>query len=360
MPENSPLNLLNDRMLSLAFRYRETHLWKTLNDTHIFALELSDGRLGRICIMGNAGMSICVGLYIGDEGFRDLLYQMTPTNNTLDNLSMSFSLHYLGCDYSCGSDIPAGEARIIRQYAKEHGLRIREKDGYPDFTKHDPETPDYKITTREDADAICEALEAALEVARVNEEEDLYGLAIKGFFGKRDTCGGLVPRWIPKLKKLEDGTFKWSKHENKQPSPLVYPEIPLDKNSDRILFDALRDLPREKTLQMRFVRTPITHDDPDTGKEIFPLILFCSIGGNALPPVICSVPGEKELELFCNHLVNSQSMPQTIEVEDDLTEAFVRDFCKKLNVKLVRKKELTDLLGLVSYLLQDIVPGFLQ
>lgn len=360
MTNKEPTGILDDRMLSLAFRYRESYLWKVLNDTHIFAIELSDGRIGRICIMGNAGSSICAALFIGEEGFRDLLYMMTPDKSgysKLEQFSRSFSLRYLGCDFSNKEDIQPSEARSARKFAKDNGIAIQRQDGYPDFTKHAPDCADFKIHTREDADAICEALEAALEVSRVLKEDDLLGLMEKGFFEKEDACGRLVPKFIPKLKKLPDGSFRWSKLQNKKPAPVKYPTFTLDVDSDEVLFDDLRNLPREDTLQMHLARVPMPYDDPHTGKSIFPLVMFgMFLKGETLMPFSCSEPTMRELHTLCNNFLSSQSLPEVIEVEDDLTEAFVSDFCHKLGIKLVRKKEMVELLDFTRSAFEDFLP----
>lgn len=55
--------ILNDSMLSVAFRYRETNLWKELTDSDVFAVRLSTGEIGYCCVMGNAA-SIMLSPYI--------------------------------------------------------------------------------------------------------------------------------------------------------------------------------------------------------------------------------------------------------------------------------------------------------
>ena len=47
--------ILTDSMLDAAFRFRETEAWKTLDDSNVFAVRLSDGQTVYCSIMGNGG-----------------------------------------------------------------------------------------------------------------------------------------------------------------------------------------------------------------------------------------------------------------------------------------------------------------
>ena len=61
--------ILTDSMLDAAFRFRETEAWKTLDDSNVFAVRLSDGQTVYCSIMGNGGEHHSLGIYIGENGF---------------------------------------------------------------------------------------------------------------------------------------------------------------------------------------------------------------------------------------------------------------------------------------------------
>ena len=47
--------MTRDDLYQAAFEYKRTKLWKKLWDNDIFALRLSDGRIGYINVMGRLG-----------------------------------------------------------------------------------------------------------------------------------------------------------------------------------------------------------------------------------------------------------------------------------------------------------------
>ena len=44
--------MASDRLYELAFAYKKTKLWERISDSQLFAVELLNGEIGYICIMG--------------------------------------------------------------------------------------------------------------------------------------------------------------------------------------------------------------------------------------------------------------------------------------------------------------------
>ena len=49
------IGMTREDLYGAAFRYKKTGLWRKLWDTEMFALKLSDGRIGYINVLGRNG-----------------------------------------------------------------------------------------------------------------------------------------------------------------------------------------------------------------------------------------------------------------------------------------------------------------
>ena len=78
--------ILTDSMLDAAFRFRETEAWKTLDDSNIFAVRLSNGKDAYCSVMGNGGKHYSLGIYIGEEGFSSYLRILNSDGSMINNL----------------------------------------------------------------------------------------------------------------------------------------------------------------------------------------------------------------------------------------------------------------------------------
>ena len=47
--------MATERMYELAFRYKKAKLWQRMFDSELFAVKLSDGKIGYCSIMGRMG-----------------------------------------------------------------------------------------------------------------------------------------------------------------------------------------------------------------------------------------------------------------------------------------------------------------
>ena len=64
--------MISDKLYELAFAYKRTRLWESIWDTEIFAVKLSDGRIGYITVTGAASRHYSLGVYIGSKGLDSL------------------------------------------------------------------------------------------------------------------------------------------------------------------------------------------------------------------------------------------------------------------------------------------------
>lgn len=78
--------MASDRLYELAFAYRKTKLWEKIKDSQIFAVKLSDGRIGYLSVMGFGGEYRAIGLYIGEERWNSLCTIAKVNSYLIDEL----------------------------------------------------------------------------------------------------------------------------------------------------------------------------------------------------------------------------------------------------------------------------------
>ena len=131
--------ILTDSMLDAAFRFRETEAWKTLDDSNVFAVRLSDGQTIYCSIMGNGGEHHSLGIYVGDKGFSTYLrIFMDNDGSFMSSMHLATLFDCINCDYMQAKDIEEDVKKAIRKYADRHGVKIPRKHGWIDYTRHTP------------------------------------------------------------------------------------------------------------------------------------------------------------------------------------------------------------------------------
>lgn len=59
--------MTREKLIQLAFAFRDTRLWEILADNDIFAIRLRSGETGYCSVMGQAGQHYGLGLYVGSR-----------------------------------------------------------------------------------------------------------------------------------------------------------------------------------------------------------------------------------------------------------------------------------------------------
>lgn len=358
--------ILTDEMLMAAFRYRETNLWELLDDSMVFAFQLSDDETGYCCVMGNAGEHLALGFYRGAKGFATYL----NTISTKDMPQRELFEHYLtydciNCDFMNAADASgldkAAKARI-RAFAKANGFKIRRPHGWPDFTRHSKHRVPRGLVDERDAQDITEALNAAVAVAEqlktlvgTQSEGNLYD--IHGFDPKRQyptlQGGKEVPLLIPK----GDGTYSWS--TTKLPS-LVKEEYERVICSNDIAVSRLKAMPHVgSTWECRLIHIPRVVNDPDRDTSFYPsLLLIVNANSDFVIPVLAEEPAEENPQAFLSELfttlIRMEVCPATLHVCDERTQALLADFCAKTDIKMVVKSTLPTLNQVWDFMLMTL------
>lgn len=343
--------ILNDSMLSVAFRYRETNLWKELTDSDVFAVRLSTGEIGYCCVMGNAGEHNALALYIGDSGFST--YLKTIEMGDLDVMAaheVIVTFNCINCDFANASGIMSHSKEIIKAYAESHGLKIRRSNGWPDFVRYSPYKMPWGITSEQDAQAITEALSASLDVSKMMKTHSFGELGFD-VSGKYPTLEG--GKTVPYLVPQSDGTYEWSLTKLPAFCQDVYP-MPIFDND--VLVRKVKGLRKLDILQCRLVHLPASVQSETNEVPYFPTILLC-VDENSemlLPVTGTEEFGQKPenmLTEFANILCSANVYPAKIVVTDEQTKRLLDDFCRKCAIAIEQKFHLQELDDACSFLL---------
>lgn len=357
--------ILTNEMLMAAFRYRETHLWEWLDDSMVFAFQLSDGETGYCCVMGSAGEHFALGFYRGAKGFSTYL----KTINAGDMPQREFFEHYLtydciNCDFmnaADASELDKDAKARIKEFAKANDFKIRRPNGWPDFTRHAGYKVPKGIVDNQDARDITEALNAAVSVAKqlktpvsTTYTGDLYDMY--GFDSKRryptSKGGKIVPFLIPK----EDGTYTWS--TTKLP-PLMKDEWESVTYSNDIAAHKLKKMQHIGTFECRLIHLPHIVDEPGAAYPYYPsLLLFVNEEDHFTFPVMTAEPAEENPQMLLSELSNTfdrmEVCPKTLHICDDKTKAFLSDFCTRTGIQLKTKKSLPALDNAWDFMLMSL------
>ncbi len=103
--------MTNENLYDLAFKFKKTKLWNQLSDTDLFALPLSNGETGYVCIMGQLGDHFALALYVGNEGldsYRNIAeFELARTEAEYNEIMVSQNC--IQCAFESKSDLAPQE-----------------------------------------------------------------------------------------------------------------------------------------------------------------------------------------------------------------------------------------------------------
>ncbi len=247
---------IEDEVLEAAFQYRSDQLWKKLNDTEFFAVQLSGGEIGYCSVMGILGECVTIALYIGDEGLWSL--QKTMENHFEYSFDCMLLQNCLQMELTDKDDVPEPVLNDVAAYAGAHGISLKGKKRYPAFLKFQSYLVPDRIRSQEDFRYLTEALRAAHEVAVKLKSVP------KAKLGLDDTLH-VIPLLTP------DGNgFRWSlmKKPDTVSYPYAKPAVPKDTA------EALRALSQKGTWECRmYILSEPTTDEKAERSFFLPLLL---------------------------------------------------------------------------------------
>ncbi|MDE6552074.1 MAG: hypothetical protein K2K98_03805 [Muribaculaceae bacterium] len=341
--------MTKEELIAVALQFRIQKLWEELDDSMIFGVRLPDAETGYCCVMGNGGQHYALGLYKGVSGFSTYINSVNRAPGT-DSFEMFMTYDCMNCDYENASEsnLTSAQKKQIRAVANECNIKMCRPNGYPEFIRYDRGVIRTELNDEEISD-LGIALKAGIEVAsRVKgmtlEELGKLGFGEDGYYPS--PAGG---DRIPMLDIQDDGSFKWSvaltpKSEGDSFSTPVFGNL--------LAAGRLKTMKRVGPFQCKAMHMPA----PVKIKEgvFYPLIIvFVNDEGMMYPVMQKSNDPHAEEELLNQlafTLISMESYPDAFLVDDAYSEAFLKDFCKKTEIKLKKDGYLPELEEVVHML----------
>lgn len=328
--------MISDKLYALAFEYKKTKLWEMLWDEQLFAVKMPDERIGYISIMGAAGQHCALGLYIGEDGFESFR-EIAGAN---EFMMLPFELHEhllqqncLQCVFESKDELSVEEREEAKKYARAHGIKIAGKNAYPHFLKYKPNCYPWHLQTDEEQEELCEALAAAIEMARLLKEKMPGQLGLKRIDDETKEILMLERRdgayILGKTKIPEDKPKKW----------------PAPKAGNDIGIANLKKAKRVGVWECAIIRFPEPVQDDPEEIPVFPVVLLAveDSMNYILPvsPVIHYEDNPEELlNLFMDAFLMQNICPMKIKAQDERTYEFVKPFCDRLKIAISIEEEL--------------------
>lgn len=330
--------IISDRLLGLAFEYKKQKLWKEVDESSVFGILFEDGTTGYITILGKYGAHNALVLYKGDAGYS-CLYRLAHTN--FDDISesefreLAMSNDCIHCAMETKDMLYDDELEQTRAYARAHDIRIAGKNAYPHFLRFTPDCMPWKVSEREDQEHIAQALEAALALADILHDEDNKETAER-FFACIDE---------EKIPYFEKNGVRWVLADDTLEPPADYQkEYPAPVIRNELLIARLKKKKRSGKLMADVMRFVEAVQEGDSAPYYPYFVVALNPLTDSLVPTKQTQHAERGaqilLEDFAQALIDSNMCPKSIHVMNDRSEAFFRDFCRRLKIRLERKESI--------------------
>lgn len=310
-----------------AFEYKKSKLWKKLYDNQVFAVRLSSGETGYVCVMGRMGFHQAIALYIGREGVNSLRRSnaVIPGFEDFEDL---ISQHCLQLEFGNSDDLFPGLADEVRAFKKEYGIRVGGKNAFPQFVRYQK----YRFPVPLDNDADIISLDEAVQVCiKLAEKLDTSTPEELGI-GMMDPGTSQVPLFsISDGTLIEGGMVPIPELEEEKYEPVIF--------RNEVAAHSLRKAEKygSYSCELLRLREPIQNDPDEV--PFFPLFCLIVDVDDAAPlPAPLSKDCGEDMEAFLNGLaqewIDNGICPSEIFCRDDRTYAFLKDFCSKTGIRL--------------------------
>lgn len=334
-------NILTDDMLQAAFAFRKQEPWNVLGDYNVFAVKLSCGETGYCSVMGEAGIMHGLGLYVGRKQFSSFLRSLTikkePHYEFLENITL---LNYIVCSFDAAKDIEANDKKRIREFSQRTNQTIPRKNGWPNFIKYKPNHAPWRITDKQDAQNLTEAMRATVFLTSytIEHPSENVGFGPEGDYP--DYRGG---KTVPMLISTGEEQYEWSTTQLPAFEDEEYPVVQFDND---IMAHRIKKLPKDQPLccRMLHMHQPALTDQHST--PIYPhlLLVVGKEDGYAIPIMgkDINIDAKEMLNKLGETICDIGKKPEEIETAGDKTYNLLKHFCERCDIPLHKKKKMDE------------------
>ena len=338
-----------DTMYELAFAFKAAKPWKVIFEDEIFAVQLSEGRIGYCCVMGRNGEHIALSLYPGASAF-DTYYRLLEIDPLEAMMARSQDLLLQDCiqislenkDY-----MEEEAAESVRAYAKRKGQVLRGSHSYPNFSRYYPHCVPWVITKEQDQRDLIEAMEAALALTHFLQDHEKDDICLRPVY--------FEPEEIPLIEKKADGDFRILFTPLPAPIEQRYLEPTTINN---VSLARLKQMKQKGILECELIRSPALVKGDAEEAPYFPAMMIFVDHKTGKPYPIAATEGrdydpDDLLRNTIETLLQAAVYPKEIRIRTEETEALLRKFCNKAGIKLTITEELDELERVIGALDED-------
>ncbi|MDD6208126.1 MAG: hypothetical protein PUB10_06365 [Clostridiales bacterium] len=329
--------MISDHLFERAFSYKKSKLWNMIRESQLFAVKLTDGTIGYICVEGGQE-SYALNLFTTRKGL-DVYRKMLLNESILldyDMYDLIRGQECLKCSWMNKEELEEKEVKEARDYARRHGKKLAGKNAYPSFSKYRSYYIPWFLKEEQDQDYLCQALEAAVCLAELLKEHTANELGL--FDINEDT------RTVLMMEKV-DGVYVPGKTEL---PPYLGIQHPVPEVCNDIHAAKLKKMQRRGVWECEIVYFPEPVVDPEEEVPLFPTIILAveNASGYMLPvsPVEHYEENPEELlDRFIEAFLLQKICPAKLLVRDERSYAFAEKFCKRMGIQLGMEEELETL-----------------
>lgn len=320
-------NINYDILYDLAFKYKETKLWRKLSAYMPLGLRLNDGNIAYINIIGEMGEYNAVNICLKDEGYYFL--EKLLKNNILANDFVKFSNILEGSFIQMVlGKIPylnKEELERVANYKIKNNLKLKGPFTYPFFRKSIEFAQSVELKDEKDFHILSQVINALLSLNLILKDKNKKDLGI-GYYYEIEN--------IP-LMTYENGSYVL---KDSIPKPknidISYPKAQI-LNIDYV--KKLKQIPKNITFNTKLI--PIYSMDICEGKFFQPLIIAPFVDGMDLMLTldITEGPGDypdKIVNDFLQILIEEDTNPAVINAFDKRTYDLFKNICPILDIGL--------------------------
>lgn len=325
---------MKNDLLKLAFEYRKTKLWTKMWDNDVFALELEDGTIAYISIMGQLGEHNAIAVYPGEQAFQTFLKILKSEDlgpiSPIEEMELAVSQDCLQLAFEDEFDLVEGELEEIRAFKRANKIRVGGDRPHPVLRTYHPNRLPKPMTDPNEMSTLKQAVEATIYVAGLTKKE------LAPFL----TPNNLEPGQQNPLL-IKDGSSFRVKDNITIPAleKKVYEKVVV---SNTFLLGQLKKMLKKgpkQNLECELVLFPepvMVDDDPE---PVFPYCLF-SVDANtgmALPPILSNdflKHPDEILNQLLKNWIHQNTKPGSIVVPNERTYVLLLDTCEKLGIKI--------------------------
>jgi hypothetical protein len=318
--------------------------WEWLDDTDLFGVQDPDnGEIAWCSVMGGLGQFYALGAYLGSEGLETFL--RIAAGKASEEEAM-FRSRMLMASFEDRDSVDAEDRKILKRL----GLKLRGRNGWVLFRRHDPGYFPWYID-RNDARRFTLVLQQAMVVARrcvdipyhiAPEEEGSYLVRVP-----KRTAEGLswADEWVRPAVSAK-------KPRKKTVVPLPFDEI----RAQRIKGSVTKG---DAVVEMALIPLPMPIREADE-RPCFPMVYIAldHESGLALETEMFPMPAFPDAlpDLVLSSLEGQQSLPQRILVEDAELLELLKPMANTLGIAVKRERKLPHVSEIKRELVMHLSP----